>query len=244
MNASYRDLIETTARAHKISVLSGAGLSVESGVPAFRGPQGLWRNYDPFELATPEAFERDPTLVWEFYNDRRRLLAQCEPNAAHVALVDLEGLLPELVHITQNVDGLAARAGGKNIIRLHGELGATKCSHCGRMAQSDGGEHSFPAYCQNCGGLLRPGVVWFGEPVSMIGQAAQDIHDSQVFMVIGTSAVVQPAASLARLAKQQGAFVADFNLEETAIADLVDAHVRGPVATTLPAFVSEVKKLR
>lgn len=228
--------------AERVAVLSGAGLSAESGVPTFRDPNGIWKNRNPFDLATAEAFQRDPALVWEFYNERRAMVLNCRPNAAHYALTRLGEIVPHFVHIAQNVDGLAQQAGGRNIIELHGNLFSTRCSVCHSEHPHLNEIVEFPATCQRCGNLLRPGVVWFGEPVEKIGEAAEAALHCDVFLLIGTSAAVQPAASLALVAKQQQAFVAEFNLKETSASALVDVLVLGPVGQTLPAVLQAMEK--
>ncbi len=231
------ELAAALRNAYRVAALSGAGLSAESGVPTFRGADGLWAKFDPYEIATPEAFERDPAHVWEFYNLRRERALACAPNAAHTALARLERLAPAFAHVTQNVDRLCQRAGGKNVIELHGNIFATRCAHCGSEHPQHSGQVAFPAYCQRCGGLLRPGVVWFGEPVTRLGEAARAVENCDVYLVIGTSSMVQPAAALAAVARQGGAVVAEFNLEPTPLTPQADLVLHGPVGTTLPRVV-------
>ncbi|MBF0524012.1 MAG: NAD-dependent deacylase, partial [Deltaproteobacteria bacterium] len=200
-----KDMI--TAAAHPV-VLTGAGISAESGVPTFRGEGGLWRQYNVFELATPEAFSRDPALVWEFYNWRRELLAKCRSNPAHLALVEMEQRFgPAFTLITQNVDGLHTQAGSRNILEIHGNLWQVRCLGCGRLDTVYGVFESIPPKCDQCGGMLRPNVVWFGEALDpeVLGAATAAAESCDLMLVIGTSAVVQPAASLAILAKRRGA---------------------------------------
>jgi NAD-dependent deacetylase len=244
VTAPQESLAEYLQRAEKVVALSGAGLSAESGVPTFRGAAGLWAKYDPYQLATPEAFARDPQLVWEFYNLRRATVRECRPNAAHEALAALETLVPRFIHVTQNVDGLAQQAGGRNVIELHGNLFATVCAVCGSEHPHHADELPFPAHCQRCGGLLRPGVVWFGEPVRRIGEAAQAVQGCDVCLIVGTSNVVYPAASLAAVAKQGGARLAEFNVEKTPLSEAVDFLFLGPVGETLPPVVDRLRNLR
>ncbi|MCB9475643.1 MAG: NAD-dependent deacylase [Deltaproteobacteria bacterium] len=232
-----QDLVDALRKARKIAVLSGAGLSAESGVPTFRGPEGLWKNHDPTELATAEAFRRDPALVWEFYNWRREKVLSVEPNGAHRALVDIEARVSECTHITQNVDGLSQRAGARRLIELHGNLFATICFDCRRPRTDLPEIVPHPSYCE-CGGLMRPGVVWFGESVPAFETALAALPGTDLFLVVGTSALVQPAASLAMIAKQSGAHVAEFNLEPTPLTASLDFAVHGPVGTTLPALMA------
>jgi len=243
METTAISLVAQKMRAARwVTVLSGAGLSAESGIPTFRDPNGVWKNHNPFDLATVDAFQRDPALVWEFYNERRAMVMTRRPNAAHVALARLGQLVPQFTHIAQNVDGLAQQAGDRNIIELHGNLFSTRCSVCNSEHPHLNEIVEFPATCQRCGNLLRPGVVWFGEPVEKIGEAAEAAMHCDTFLLVGTSAVVQPAASLTLVAKQQHAFVAEFNIKETSASDLVDVVILGPVGRTLPAVIQEMEK--
>ncbi|HPM76268.1 MAG TPA: NAD-dependent deacylase [bacterium] len=237
MNDAQRQLAVKLAAAHKVVALSGAGLSAESGVPTFRGDGGLWRNRRPADLATPAAFAADPQLVWEFYNWRREKVLSVAPNPAHYALVEVERVVPAFCHITQNVDGLAHCAGGTNIIELHGNLLTTLCSVCREAQPHAPAIVPFPTYCDRCGALVRPGVVWFGENVTQFEPAVAMMNECDVLLVIGTSAVVQPAASLATIARRQGAFVAEFNLAETPLTDRLDLFIAGPAGRTLPPLV-------
>jgi len=207
-----------------VAILTGAGISAESGVPTFRGAGGLWKNYKPEELATPEAFAKDPRLVWEWYNWRRELIAKALPNPGHRALVELEKRKPRFTLITQNVDGLHDRAGSGKILRLHGDIWRMKCTACGsNWPDRRVPLPKIPPHCA-CGGLARPGVVWFGEPLpdGMMKEAEHAASSAQVFLVIGTSAVVVPAASLVPYAKKAGAKVVEINTEETAATAIVD----------------------
>ncbi len=220
-----------------IVVLTGAGISAESGVPTFRGPGGLWRNHRPQELATLAAFRRDPTMVWEWYNWRRGVIGACAPNAAHETLVEMEAALPDLSLITQNVDGLHEAAGNKNILELHGNIWHTRCTGCGDTATDRRVPlPEIPPRCSKCGGLLRPDVVWFGESLSedVLQKAWIAAERCRLMLVIGTSAVVHPAASLPLVAQRNGARLVEFNSAETPLSEYVDAILRGPAAETLP----------
>jgi NAD-dependent deacetylase len=227
------------AAATSLAVLTGAGISAESGIPTFRGAGGLWRDYKPEELATPEAFARDPRLVWEWYNWRRELIAKAAPNAAHRALVELEKRKPGFTLITQNVDGLHDRAGSGKILKLHGDIWRMRCTACGaNWSDRRAPLPKLPPHCA-CGGLARPGVVWFGEPLpdGMMKEAEHAASSAQVVLVIGTSAVVHPAASLIPCARQAGAKIIEINTEETAASARVDCALRGPAGELLPLLL-------
>ncbi len=214
--------------------LTGAGISRESNVPTFRGTDGLWRNYDPMELATPQAFERDPMLVWEWYSWRQGLILECEPNPAHHILAkwEKEDILGHI--ITQNVDDLHRRAGSKGITKLHGDIFKVKCTRCTYRAIIPAPPNGVPT-CPDCESLLRPDVVWFGE--SLDQQVMDDVRDelnqSDVIIVIGTSGIVQPAASFPLIVKRWGEVV-EVNPEETPITVIADVHVAGKAGEALP----------
>lgn len=229
------------AEARAVAVLTGAGISAESGVPTFRGAGGLWRQFRPEELATPEAFARDPRLVWEWYDWRRQKIAAAEPNAGHRALVRLERQAPRFALVTQNVDGLHERAGSRRVIRLHGDIWSVRCLGCGQSRREERVPlPELPPHCA-CGGLLRPDVVWFGEalPAGAWAEAEQAVRASEVLLVVGTSAVVYPAASLIPLARTAGARVIEVNPEVTAFSSLVDSSLRGTAGEILPQLVPE-----
>ncbi|HET7433657.1 MAG TPA: NAD-dependent deacylase [Thermoanaerobaculia bacterium] len=185
-------------RPRRVVAFTGAGVSAESGIPTFRGAGGLWRNFRAEDLATPDAFRRDPKLVWEWYEWRRGLIRDARPNAAHEAIARLEHALPETVVVTQNVDGLHARGGSRNVIELHGNIHRVRCMREGTTELRDAPLPSIPPYCATCGSLLRPDVVWFGEMLSeqALADAASAIRRADLLLVIGTSGVVFPAAAL------------------------------------------------
>ena len=220
-------------------MLPGAGISAESGVPTFRGDGGLWKDYKAEDLATPEAFVKDPRLVWEWYNWRRERIAKVLPNAAHKALVQLEIRKREFTLITQNVDGLHDRAGSGRMLKLHGDIWRMRCTVCGaNWPDRRAPLPKIPPHCA-CGGLARPGVVWFGEPLpdGMMKEAEHAAGAAEVFLVIGTSAVVYPAAGLVPYAKRGGARVIEINTDDTPFTNLVDCALRGPAGELLPQLL-------
>lgn len=228
------------ARTRSVAVLTGAGISQESGVPTFRGPGGLWRSFRPEELATPEAFARDPKLVWEWYDWRRSVVAKVAPNAGHRALADWEQRCASFLLITQNVDGLHERAGSRRIARLHGDIWQVRCTGCGRREKNlTVPLPELPPRC-SCGALLRPDVVWFGEglPPAPWQEAVEAATRAEVFLVVGTSALVQPAASLPHLARQSGAVLVEVNLEPTALTDRVQFSLLGKAGEILPELLA------
>ena len=236
------DQVRTRIRgARRIAVLTGAGVSAESGVPTFRGDGGLWKNHNAMELATPEAFARNPALVWEFYNWRRELIARVQPNSAHHALARLERQNPGVTLITQNVDGLHRRAGSSRMLEIHGNLWRVRCTGCGTVEENFTTPLASLPLHGECGGLLRPDVVWFGESLDpvLLNAALEAVRDCQVMLVIGTSALVQPAASLALTARQAGAFTVEVNLERTVHSDRMDAVLLGPAGELVPRIVPE-----
>ena len=235
-------LIQKLKVARKVAVLTGAGISAESGVPTFRGEEGLWKKYRPEELANFNAFIQNPKLVWEWYDYRRRLISEVMPNPGHASLTEMETLVPTFDLITQNVDGLHRKAGSQNIIELHGNIMHSRCVDCGVRSDSVEmtKEDELP-HC-TCGGLMRPDVVWYGEtlPEEAIHAAFQSAQTCDVFLSIGTSAVVHPAASLPIVAKEAGAYVLEINKESTVISHRVDESILGPSGEVLPELVKGV----
>ncbi|MGF1528163.1 MAG: NAD-dependent deacetylase [Candidatus Competibacterales bacterium] len=232
-------LVTQLQRARRFAALTGAGISAESGVPTFRAAQtGLWARYRPEELATPEAFDRDPALVWSWYAWRRQLVAAATPNPGHRALVDLANHRP-LTLITQNVDDLHRRAGSEEVVELHGNINRCRCTATGRVvAPWDEGETAPPP--SPWGGVLRPDVVWFGEalPEAALEKALQAALDCEVFLVVGTSALVYPAAALPLAALEVGAMVVEINPEATPLSDRAHFSLRGAAGELLPQVVA------
>jgi NAD-dependent deacetylase len=236
-------LIEIIQEAQRIVTLTGAGVSKESGIPTFREAlTGLWAQYRPEELATPQAFLRDPKLVWEWYQWRRDLVSEAQPNPGHFALVSMAEKASSFTLITQNVDGLHQRAGCRNVIELHGNIMRTKCFQEEVIVEEWGEDDLVPPRCPYCGGMLRPDVVWFGEslPTDAINEAVAAARSCSVFFSIGTSAVVEPAASLPLIAKQAGAVVIEVNPDQTPLTAYADYHLAGPSGEVLPKLVAQV----
>ena len=225
--------------ARNLAVLTGAGISAESGVPTFRGSTGLWKQFRPEELATPQAFARDPWLVWEWYNWRRGLISKIQPNSAHYALAELERCASRFALITQNVDGLHQQAGSKSVLEIHGSIWNVRCVVCGRDWIDRSVGLSQPPHCM-CGGLARPGVVWFGEslPSEIWATAERATLSCDVFLMVGTSAVVYPAAGLAQLARSTGAKIIEITLEPTHLSELVDCSLIGTAGQILPEVIA------
>jgi NAD-dependent deacetylase len=238
------DLISALREARSIAVLTGSGISAESGIPTFRGAAGgLWARYDPQELATPEAFARNPHLVWEWYGWRRSLVREAGPNPAHLALAEMERMFPAFTLITQNVDGLHERAGSRNILELHGNILRSRCSAEGGVAEPRDAEET-PPRCPGCGALLRPDVVWFGEalPADAVRRAFDAARTCEVFLSVGTSTLVYPAAALPEEAAASGALVTEVNPEETRFTPRADFVLRGRAGEVLPELVEELRR--
>ena len=220
--------------------LTGAGVSAESGLATFRGPGGLWEGRDPMELACPEAFAAEPDTVWRFYNWRRAQAAAATPNSAHLALADLEALNDDFLLVTQNVDGLHERAGNRRIVRLHGTLWRLRCTADGTERDDDRPDLSpLPPRCE-CGALLRPAVVWFGEalPADALDRARRAARNAGVVLVIGTSSLVYPAAALPEIARAAGAYVVEVNPEPTPLSHGVDERLAGPAGEVVPVLAA------
>jgi NAD-dependent deacetylase len=245
--ADFSDaLVDRLARAEHVAVLTGAGISAESGIPTFRDPGGLWEEFDPQELANVEAFLDNPELVQGWYRHRRQVVEEAEPNAGHRALADLEAHVPTVTVVTQNVDDLHNRAGSSTVIELHGNITHNYCMDCERDAAPkivDAAiQEGEPARCPECSGLIRPDVVWFGEmlPPDAMKRADAATERADVFLSVGTSAVVYPAARFPVAAQEQGAYVAEINPDTTGITSDVDESVRGPAGEVLPTLIDAV----
>jgi len=243
-------LVDRLAQAEQVVVLTGAGISAESGIPTFRDPGGLWEEFDPQELANVEAFLDNPELVQGWYRHRRQVVEEAAPNAGHRALANLEAHVPGVAVVTQNVDDLHNRAGSSTVIELHGNITHNYCMECERAAAPDTVDAAIqdgePARCPDCDGLIRPDVVWFGEmlPPDAMEQADTVTHRADVFLSVGTSAVVYPAARFPVTARDRGAYVAEINPDTTGVTDEVDESIRGPAGEVLPALVNAVAARR
>ena len=232
-------LLGAVRRARRVVALTGSGISAESGVPTFRDAQtGLWARYDPQELATGEAFARDPELVWSWYAWRRGLVEGARPNAGHEALAELEGTVPAFTLVTQNVDGLHQEAGSAGVLELHGNIRRSRCSLEAVIVEAEETD-CVPPLCPNCGAPLRPDVVWFGEalPEDTLAAAWEAARSCDLFLSVGTSGLVYPAASLPYEALENGAAVVEVNPEPTPLSSRADFAVRGTAGEVLPGLV-------
>ena len=237
------DFVSFLTSATRVVVLTGAGVSQESGLRTFRDAQtGLWSRYKPEDLASPEAFSRDPKLVWDWYAWRREAIKGVRPNPGHYALVEMEKRIPQFTLITQNVDGLHHFAGNQNVLELHGNIQKVRCSECRTFTEEWGDDTEGVPTCSVCGGLLRPDVVWFGEtlPRAELEAAVTASRAAQVYFSIGTSGVVQPAASLAHAARNNGSVVVEINAEPTPLTPKVDFAFHGKSGEILPALIKAV----
>jgi NAD-dependent deacetylase len=236
MEKDITELREIITSSNRVTVLTGAGISAESGVPTFRGADGIWRNHQVTDVATPQAFAEDPELVWEFYNWRRNLLSKVTFSDGHKALVKLENQIRDFTLITQNVDGLHREAGSKHVLEIHGNLWEVRCTKCGMLTLDRSQDMGRLPQCIKCTGLLRPNVVWFGESLDpdILGRAFEAARNCEVMLIVGTSGIVQPAASLSLHAKQGGAVVAEINLDRTPQSGQMDFVLTGKAGEILP----------
>jgi NAD-dependent deacetylase len=227
------------ASARSVAVLTGAGISADSGVPTFRGADGLWRNFRAEDLATPEAFARDPRLVWEWYNWRRELIAAKRPNPAHDAVAAMERRFPRFWLITQNVDGLHRDAGSRLLSEIHGNIWKVRCTACGLVKDNRQVPIPIPPACAACGGLARPHIVWFGESLAAedLAQSYDALASCEVLLIVGTSGLVYPAASFAPAARSAGAFVVEINLDPTPNSGVADVTLQGRAKDIVPLLL-------
>lgn len=237
------DVKARLAQAGTVTVLTGSGVSADSGIPTFRGADGLWRTFRAEDLATPEAFSQNPRLVWEWYNWRRELIATKHPNPAHHALAEFERRLVSRQRgfrlITQNVDGLHRTAGSQRVTEIHGNIWRVRCTGCGRIAENHDVPIRILPTCGECHALLRPHIVWFGEALAEadVQECYAALECSEVLLIIGTSGIVYPAASFAPVAKATGAYVVEINLETTPYAGIVDHSFQGRAQDLVPALL-------
>jgi NAD-dependent deacetylase len=236
--------IRALENADRVTVSTGAGVSAESGVPTFRGADGLWKKFKPEELATFEAFERNPKIVWEWYQYRREIINKIKPNPGHYAIAEMAQYYKQFRLVTQNVDDLHRAAGSKDVIELHGNIKRNRCIGCGKLGYEEEFAE-FPPRCA-CGGKLRPDVVWFGEllPVEALERAEEAARKCDLFFVVGTSGVVQPAANLPITARRHGAYVVEINLEPTELTFVVDEHFHGKSGEILPVILEKIRSIK
>ena len=241
MEGDYEGAVQTLLSAKRVTALTGAGVSAESGIPTFRGSGGLWENYPVEKVASVEGFYEDPELVWRFYEERKRNMRRARPNLAHRILAEMEKHFDMWV-ITQNIDGLHVEAGSKNVIEMHGNIWRVRCTSCSYSSYHRDSFSEIPPKCPKCGSLLRPDVVWFGEPIYHGDEIFRIAKTSDVFMVIGTSAQVHPAASLPFIAKDYGARVIEINLHSTPVSVIADYSLRGKATQVLDALFQRLQE--
>lgn len=236
------DLIDRLHAAGHVAVLTGAGVSAESGIATFRDANGLWSRFNPQELASMDAFLANPKRVQDWYAHRRSIVRNARPNPGHEALAELEQHVKRVTVITQNVDGLHTRAGSSTVLELHGSLERNYCAECGTVADESDLAGEAPHSCPRCRGMIRPDVVWFGEilPQDVLEAAFEAAASCDVFLSVGTSAVVHPAAGIPITAAQSGAFTVEINIERSAVADHMDDVLIGQSGEILPELVSRL----
>jgi NAD-dependent deacetylase len=234
-------LVTRLRTAHTVTAITGAGISAESGIPTFRGEDGLWKQFKPEELANFDAFMKNPELVWEWFNFRKKKILEAQPNRGHIALAAMEKGFGEFTLITQNVDGLHQKAGSKKVIELHGNIFRNKCIKCGNVVESREVKDGVPK-CEKCGNIMRPDVVWFGEelPKDALSKAQEACSFCEVLFCIGTSGMVYPANSLPSISKANGSYVVEVNIEDTELTPQMTEAVRGKSAELLPKLVLEL----
>lgn len=246
MEPDYGQASRLLKGARKVVVFTGAGMSKDCGVDTFRGPGGIWERFSAQDLATYDGFLRDPVKVWTWYEHRRTQVSQLEPHAGYAALAEMEDLLSDVVTVTQNIDGLHAISGASQVVELHGNIWKVRCSVCGHGPWEDERLEipDKPPHCERCDGLLRPHIVWFGEPLDRMDVLAATAvsQDCDAMLVIGTSAVVYPAAGFPMLAKQGGAAIIEVNVESTPITEYADVSLFDRAEEALPALVEALRK--
>lgn len=237
--------IKKLSETKKVVFFTGAGISAESGIPTFRGKDGIWNKLKPEELANFNAFMRNPQMVWEWYNHRKKIIHDAKPNAGHLAIAEMQNLFDEVTVVTQNIDNLHRRGGSKKIFELHGNIERNYCIKC-RTFYNEELDFSDGAPKCNCGGLIRPDVVWFGEflPEDQFEDGEKAAVSSDIFFVVGTSAIVYPAVGLVYSAKRAGSYIVEINLQETEISSICDESFLGESGKILPEIVKKVKELR
>ncbi len=241
------DFVEKLKNAKSIVFFTGAGISAESGIPTFRGNEGLWKKFKPEELASFDAFIRNPDLVWEWYTYRRKIVEEAKPNAGHLAIVEMEKYFEDVSVITQNIDNLHNRAGSKNVYELHGNIERNYCIDCKTYYSADELENwSGAPRCKMCEGLIRPDVVWFGEPLPhyVFSTAEAIAKNSDICFVVGTSAIVYPAAYIPHSAKENGSYLVEINVEPTEISHWVDYSLIGKSGVILPDILNQLEKIK
>jgi NAD-dependent deacetylase len=239
------EFIEKLKSAKSIVFFTGAGISAESGIPTFRGKDGIWNKLKPEELANFNAFLRNPDMVWEWYQYRRQIIHDTKPNAGHFAMAEFEKYFDDVTVVTQNVDNLHSRAGSSNVFELHGNIERNYCVDCSEPYYVESDEESLPK-CKLCGGLIRPDVVWFGEmlPQKAFAKSEKVAADSDICIIAGTSAVVYPAAYIPLTARDAGSYLVEINVAPTEISGLVDYSIMGKSGEVVPAILEAVKEMK
>ncbi|MCX8105993.1 MAG: NAD-dependent deacylase [Ignavibacterium album] len=240
-----KTFINKLAISEKIVFFTGAGISAESGIPTFRGKDGIWNKLKPEELANFNAFMRNPKMVWEWYNHRKKIIHESKPNAGHITIAEFEKYFDDVTVVTQNIDNLHRRAGSRKIYELHGNIERNYCINCKTFYNEELDFSEGVPKCK-CGGLIRPDVVWFGEflPADQLEASERAAINSDIFFVVGTSAVVYPAAGLVYIAKRSGSYVVEINIEETEVSSIANFSFFGEAGKVLPEILEEVKKLK
>lgn len=239
------EFVEKVKEAESVVFFTGAGISAESGIPTFRGEGGIWNKLKPEELASFDAFLKNPELVWEWYNHRKQIVHDSKPNPAHEAIAEMEKVFPDVSIITQNIDNLHRRAGSKNIYELHGNIERNYCINCKTFFNAEFEFEGKAPICK-CGGLIRPDVVWFGEylPEDQFTASEKAAFGADIFFIVGTSGVVYPAASLIFVAQKKGAFIVEINLDKTEITPAASRSFFGEAGKTLPVLLDEMTLIK